>query len=202
VSALPLYVDVGALRVLVVGGGAVATRKVKQLAEAQSNIRVVAPVLSEELEQLVRSFAIPVERRAYESDDIGDAQLVFAATNDRAVNEQVARDANAQHRLVNVTDDAHGGVFSLMAMHRRGPLTIAVNAGGVPAAALRIRDAIAERFDARYGDALGDLVALRRQLLSAGKAEQWHACAAEVIDADFCERVEKGDIGQSAAPWR
>ena len=103
---------------------------------------------------------------------------------------------------MNVTDDAQGGVFSVMVSHRRGPLTIAVNAGGVPTAAQRIRDAIAERFDARYGDALDDLVKVRRRLLAAGKGEQWRECAAQVIDEDFCDSVESGTLAQRLGPWR
>lgn len=195
-------VEVDGVRVLVVGGGAVATRKVKQFAEARAQVHVVAPELCDELEQLVRQFAIPVERRRYRAGDIGDAQLVFAATNDHAVNTAIAHDADAQHRLANVTDDARGGKFSVMAAHRRGPLTIAVNAGGLPSAALRIRDALSARFDARYGDALDDLVTLRRRLLAAGKRDEWRECAAEVIDADFCESVEHGRIAQRMGPWR
>ena len=191
-NGTPLFVDCARLRVLMVGGGAVATRKAKQFATA----------ISDELSRLALEFAIPIEERPYESSDIGDAQLIFAATNDRAVNEQVARDADAANRLVNVTDDAQGGTFSVMAAHHRGSLTVAVNAGGAPTAALRIRDAIAERFDARYGDALADLVALRRQLLAAGKADQWHKCAAAIIDDEFCDTVEQGQLAQKLAPWR
>ncbi len=201
-SGIPLYTDVDGMRVLVVGGGAVATRKVKQFAAAHAQLRIVAPSLCEDLELLVQQYAIPVESRRYETEDIGDAQLVFAATNDRAVNQQVARDANANNRLVNVTDDAHGGVFSVMATHRRGPLVVAVHAGGVPTGALRIRDALGERFDARYGDALEELVSLRRKLLAAGKSAEWHKCVEHVINDDFCDTVEQGDLSQRLAPWR
>jgi precorrin-2 dehydrogenase/sirohydrochlorin ferrochelatase len=202
VSGLPLYVEVSRLRVVVVGGGAVATRKVKQFAAARAQLRVIAPTLSDELEQLVLEHAIPVERREYQPDDIGDAQLIFAATSDPAVNSAIARDADALNRLVNVTDDASGGMFSVMASHKRGPLTVAVNAGGVPSAALRIRDAIAERFDARYGNAIEELVVLRRQMLNAGNAERWRACADAVIGEDFCDAVEGGSLAQRLAPWR
>ena len=66
-------------------------------------------------------------------------------------------------------------------------MTIAVNSGGVPTAALRIREALAERFDARYGDALDELVKLRRRLLTEGKADRWHECAQQVINDEFCD---------------
>jgi precorrin-2 dehydrogenase / sirohydrochlorin ferrochelatase len=202
VSGLPLFVNASHLRVLVVGGGDVAARKVKQFAAARAQLRVVAIDVTAELDRLARVHAIPVERRAYASGDIGDAHLVFAATSDRATNEAIARDADALGRLANVTDDAQGGAFSVMAMHRRGPLTIAVNAGGVPTAAIRVRDAIAERFDARYGDALEEIVAVRRRLLAEGKVDEWRKCADALLGPDFLQAVELGQISQRLAPWR
>lgn len=200
-SGIPLLVSPDGLRVLVVGGGHVATRKVRQFAAAHALVRIVAPALCEDLERLVLEFAIEVERRPYESNDIGDAHLVFAATNDRAVNETIARDAGAIGRLVNVTDQSDGGQFSVMAAHRRGPLTVGVSAGGVPAAAQRIRDAIGERFDSRYADALESLVALRHAVLSGDGRDAWRERANALIGADFCEAVEQGRIAQRVAPW-
>jgi siroheme synthase-like protein len=201
VSGLPILVEGEGLRVLIVGGGSVATRKAKQFTQAGAIVHIVAPHISEELEELVRARALPVERRDYEPDDIADAQLVVAATNDRAVNAQVARDCAAQHRLLNAADFSTDGNFAMMAAHRRGPLTIAVSAGGVPAAATRIRDALAERFDARYGDALAELTALRKRMVAAGQSEEWRARSAQLIDESFCDGVESGALGQRIAQW-
>jgi hypothetical protein len=72
----------------------------------------------------------------------------------------------------------------------------------VPAAATRIRDAIGERFDARYGDALSDLAALRRRLINAGEARMWRERAGELIDEEFCDAVEHGSLAERIAAWR
>jgi siroheme synthase-like protein len=189
------------LRVVVVGGGSVATRKAKQFREAGAELRIVAPALSDELESYVVTQALLVERRRYRPEDIGDAQLVVAATNDRAVNAAIADDAHAAHRLVNVADMVDDGTFATMATHRRGPLTIGVSAGGVPTAAARIRDALAQRFDGRYGDALQELRTLRRTLLARGDAELWRTRAAELIDEEFCDIVEQGGLPERIASW-
>jgi siroheme synthase-like protein len=201
VSTLPILLEGSGLRVLVVGGGNVATRKTRQFAQAGAMLRIVAPVLDPALEQLALEFAIEVARRPYETGDIGDAQLIISATNDRAANALVARDAGAEHRLLNAADHSSDGNFAMMATHHRGPLTIGVSAGGVPAAALRIRDAIAERFDARYGDALADLGALRRRTIAGGDADGWRARSPTLIDADFCDAVERGELSQRIAEW-
>jgi len=201
VSTLPILVEGSGLRVLVVGGGNVAMRKVRQFAQAGATVRIVAPELDPALELLAREFAILVDRRPYETGDIGDAQLVIIATNDRMANSTVARDAHADNRLLNAADHSSDGNFAMMATHHRGPLTIGVSAGGVPAAAIRIRNAIAERFDARYADALSDLGALRKRMIASGDSELWRSRSPELINEDFCDAVEGGEISQRIAEW-
>ena len=196
-----MLVEASGLRVLVVGGGAVAARKARQFAQAGAVVRIVAPTLDEELEQLVVARGLAVERRPYERADIGDAQLIVAATDDRSVNAGIARDADAASRLLNAADHSGDGNCAMMAAHRRGPLTIGVSAGGVPAAAVRIRDAIAERFDARYGDAVNDLSALRKRLIVNGEGERWREMSPTLIDAEFCVAVERGQLAERIAEW-
>ncbi|CAN5470918.1 bifunctional precorrin-2 dehydrogenase/sirohydrochlorin ferrochelatase [soil metagenome] len=200
-SALPILLEGSGLRVLVVGGGNVGTRKARQFAQAGALVRIIAPVLDAALEALVLEYAMIVDRRPYASGDIGDAQFVISATNDRMANAAVARDAMAEHRLLNAADHSSDGNFAMMATHHRGPLTIGVSAGGVPAAALRIRDAIAQRFDARYADALFDLGALRKRTIASGDSDLWRARSPQLIDEDFCDAVERGELSQRIAEW-
>ncbi len=89
-----------------------------------------------------------------------------------------------------------------VATHRAGELVIAVFAGGVPAVARRIRDAIGERFDARYAGAVEALGALRRRLLATGEREAWRRALRTLVAEDFCDRVEQGTIPADAASWR
>jgi siroheme synthase-like protein len=201
VSGVPILVEGTGLRVLVVGGGRVAARRAELFAAAGATVRLVAPQLCEALDALTREHAVAVEPRRYERGDIGDAQLVIAATNDRAVNAAVAADARAANRLVNVVDAADDGTFAVMAAHRAGALTIGVSAGGVPTAASRIRDAIASRFDARYGDAVEQLAACRRELLAGGQGESWRERSTSLIDDSFCDAVERGTLAERLAVW-
>ncbi|MEO8624433.1 MAG: bifunctional precorrin-2 dehydrogenase/sirohydrochlorin ferrochelatase [bacterium] len=200
-SGLPILVEADGLRVLIVGGGAVATRKARQLVAAGAIVRIVAIELDAELDELVIGRGLEVDRRPYEKGDIADAQLVIAATDDRHVNAAVSRDADAECRLLNAADHSGDGNFAMMATHRRGPLTIGVSAGGVPAAAVQIRDAIAERFDARYGDALAELAALRKRLIATGDAHRWREDSPKLIDKEFCDAVEHGHISSRIAQW-
>jgi precorrin-2 dehydrogenase/sirohydrochlorin ferrochelatase len=118
------------------------------------------------------------------------------------VNARVAADARRAGVLVNVADDGSLGDFVTPASHDSGALLIAVTTGGVPGAAARIRDAVAERFDERYADALAQLGTLRSALLESGDRERWKKAAAALLDHDFCARVESGAFGEELSAWR
>jgi siroheme synthase-like protein len=190
-----MLLDGSRIRALIVGGGAVAHRKAVALLESGASVRIVAPDVTQVLHAL-HDTRLHITERPYEAADIGDATLVIAATDVRAVNARVAADARQAGRLVNVSDAPADGDWVTVAVHRAGPLVVAVSAGGVPSAAGRIRDAIAERFDARYGEALAALAAIRRQ------RGDWAAAESALIGPDFCARVEAGDVAARVAAWR
>lgn len=201
-SGIPILIDGAGLRVLIVGGGPVAARKLAAFLQAGARVRVVAPTATDELRALAESAQIEWLPRPYQPSDLGDAQLVIAATDERAVNAKVAVDARAVHRLVNVADGPDDGTFTMMAVHRSGALVVGVSAGGVPGAAARIRDAIARRFDRRYAWALERLARVRRAALERGENERWRAMARGVVDGEFCRTVEENTLDEKVASWR
>ena len=191
-----------AIEALIVGGGAVAARKARALLIAGARVRLVATEVGADVRALEASHpAFHVEERPYARNDIASAQFVIAATSDRATNRLVAEDGHAAHRLVNVADDPARGNCRTTATHRAGDLVIGVSAGGVPTAAVRIRDSIAEQFGELYGEAVATLASLRRRLLDAGASEEWHRAAEALIDEEFCARVESGAFASEAARW-
>ena len=191
-----------ALTALVVGGGSVASRKVRALIASGARVRVVAAAIAAELQELAeREPRLTIEQRRFEDDDLHGATLVVAATDERATNARIGRLAREQHRLVSVSDAPQEGSFSGMAVHRAGDVVIGVSAGGVPSAAARIRDAIAERFDQRYATAIAALRSARRRLLSTGRAAEWRHALPRLIDDRFCSRVESGALIAEADAW-
>ena len=201
-SGIPVLVEVDGLDILIVGGGPLAARRAETLLSAGARVRVVAVAVSAELEALRGQPSLSIEQREYVSDDIGDAALVLAATNDRAVNALVARDASRARRLINRGDVPDEGTCTMMAAHRAGSLVIGVSAGGVPGAATRIRDAIATRFDGRYARAIERLSALRQAMLARGDRAPWARAADVALGEDFCEAVEQGTLDERMAGWR
>lgn len=189
------------IKAVVVGGGAVGTRKALALADAGAQVTVVAPRVSDELSQAERQRRIAVIRREYAAEQLEGANLVVAATDSRDANAQIAVDANANGQLVNITDFPDEGNFHTMALHRSGDVTIAVSAGGVPGAAARIRDAIAERFDSRYEQAVSVLRGLRARSLASGD-DRWQDVSSKLLDTDFCNSVENGTFVDRLDSWR
>jgi siroheme synthase-like protein len=196
-----IVVHADRVRVLVVGAGRVAERKALAFAERGASVRVIAPKAEAALRDAAAAGKLDLTLRGYQPGDVADAELVIAATNDRLTNARVAADAKAAHRLCNVADVPDEGSFSSVAQRATGALLLAVGADGVPAAAARILAAVGDRLDARYGDAVGALRALRGRLLAHGGRESWERASAELIGDDFIARVEDGSIVRDAAGW-
>ena len=202
-SAYPLTLEGASISALVVGGGRVATRKALSLVGAGARVRVIAKTVTEPLEWAAAdNDRLTLTRAAYSSSQIGDATLVVAATDDAALNATIARDARAKGRLANVVDAPHEGNCTTPAVLRSGDLVMSVNAGGVPAAAKRIRDSLAARFDGRYASAVEHLASLRRALIDGGRRERWLEASVALVGDDFCEQVESGRFAERVAQWR
>lgn len=185
------------------GGGTVGTRKALALHEAGATVRVISPDVTNELSAAaLTSERLSIELRAYSGgDDLADVELVIAATGTDA-DLRVAADARALHLLASVASAPAHGSFTSMAVHTSGPLTIGVSAGSVPRAAVRIRDAIAGRFDARYALAIAACSGIRAVSLARGATDEWAALNESLLGQDFCERVENGTLIEALGQCR
>lgn len=151
---------------LVVGGGAVAARKVARLLREGFDVVVVAP----EVDESIRSGQAIVMHRPFEEGDIAGRQwaLIFACTDARDINQRVGDLARAAGIPVVVSDVAAESTFVTPAVYRDGALAIAVSTGGgAPAFARDIRDRIAALFE---GQDLGAAAERERRARDARKA--------------------------------
>lgn len=138
------HLDVAGRDCLVVGGGSVGLEKAEGLLAAGARVTVVAPEIGPELEGL----AVSRVRRRYRGSDLVGRFLVIAATADPGVNRRVSADAEARGLLCNVADVPELCSFILPAIHRAGPITIAVSTSGAsPALAKRLRTKFAAQVD-------------------------------------------------------
>jgi hydroxymethylbilane synthase len=164
---LPISLTLTGRRVVVVGGGVVAERKVLAAREAGAGITVISPELSPGLRRLAEAGDLAWEERVFAAGDCAGATLAFAATGDAGVNAAVVADARTHGALVNDAGDAAHGDFVTPAVHRAGKLTVTVDSAGLsPTFTARIRDELAVQFDARYARAAATLGALRARVLA------------------------------------
>ncbi|MEO3806468.1 uroporphyrinogen-III C-methyltransferase [Nonomuraea sp. B1E8] len=129
-------------RVLVVGGGRVAQRRVPALLEAGAEVTVVSPGVTPALDDLIAAGRITWHARPYEVGDCDGAWLVQACTDDRAVNTAVAAEAEAKRVWCVRADDKDASAAWTPATGRVGEISVAVTAGGDPRRAAGIRDAV------------------------------------------------------------
>jgi precorrin-2 dehydrogenase/sirohydrochlorin ferrochelatase len=141
----PVNLNIKGRLCVVIGGGRVAERKVKNLLRCGGRVRVVSPDLTDLLSKWVSQGKMDYTRSEYRAGHLKGAFLVYAATSDRKVNAEIARDAAKRRLLVNVADSAKESTFILPAVVRKREISIAVSTNGLsPAKSVRIRDRIKE----------------------------------------------------------
>jgi uroporphyrin-III C-methyltransferase/precorrin-2 dehydrogenase/sirohydrochlorin ferrochelatase len=129
-------------RVVVVGGGQVAHRRVAGLLEARALVTVVSPEVTPALEALVAPGSLTWVRRRYESGDLDGAWYAVAATDDPAVNAAVAEEAERARIFCARADDRSASSVWTPAVGRQGDLVVGVHGGGDPLRAVGVRDAV------------------------------------------------------------
>ncbi|EJN36457.1 uroporphyrin-III C-methyltransferase [Pseudomonas sp. GM84] len=153
---LPLFHKLQGGRVLVVGGGEIALRKARLLADAGAALRVVAPDVDGQLAALAREGGGEVLVRGYRADDLVGCRLVIAATDDSGLNAQVSADAQALSLPVNVVDAPALCTVIFPAIVDRSPLVVAVSSGGdAPVLARLIRAKLEAWIPSTYGELAG-----------------------------------------------
>jgi len=127
---LPIFLNVRGQSCLVVGGGDVAARKVELLLRAQASITVVAPELCAALTALKTAGKLVHLAATFQGDQVGGQRVVIAATDDEAVNRNVAEIAQRKNIPVNVVDRPELCTFIMPAIIDRSPVIVAVSSGG------------------------------------------------------------------------
>jgi precorrin-2 dehydrogenase/sirohydrochlorin ferrochelatase len=147
----PIMLRLDGRTCVVVGGGAVAARKVRGLLMAGARVVVISPEMCPELQALADEGSIETHLETYRRGGLSPFTplLVFAATDDPQVNRVAAEDARAVGALVNTTDDSANGDFHNVAVARRGSITITVSTGGSA-------PALAKQLAAKLADSLTD----------------------------------------------
>jgi precorrin-2 dehydrogenase/sirohydrochlorin ferrochelatase len=186
--------DITARRCVVVGGGAVAERKVLRLIGCGAAVEVVAPDLTPALARLKQEGRIVHHAAVYAKPLIRGAFFVIGATDSEAVNDRISRDARALGIPVNIVDDPGRCDFILPSLVERGELLIAVSTGGgSPALAKRMREELERAYGPEYGVLVGILRRLREKVIEQGRpSEENRALFEAVVVSDVLDLIRAG----------
>jgi len=166
----PIFLDLNGRRVVIIGGGNVATRKAETILGTGARLIVVAPRLDEMLRKVCSgtkagsagSPQAELIESKYSKDYLGRATLVIAATNDEALNKQIYKDCQELEILCNVVDSPGLCDFYVPAVVQRGDLQIAIGTDGKsPAYAGHLRKKLENIFTEKHGEFLTQLDAIR-----------------------------------------
>jgi precorrin-2 dehydrogenase len=196
-SYFPIFLDMTRRRCLVIGGGAVAERKIAALLEAGAEVTVLSPDVTENFADWSKRNAIRLVARRYQAGDLNGFELAFVATDDPQVSASVYREGRSRSVWVNSADDPARCDFILPSVLRRGDLTVAVSTGGTsPALARTVREELELYFTGEY-ESLAKLAAEVREELSSRSItvpfETWR----KALSGEVRQLLMRGDLARA-----
>ena len=191
----PVFFDLNGQKVLIVGGGEVALRKISLLERTGALITLVAPEIAPELMARAAAGKLKLAIREFAPDDLDGARLVIVATSRRAVNRWIANLSESRNIPVNVVDDAQASRFIVPAIIDRDPVLVAISTGGAsPVLARRLRERLEALIPARIGQLASWLRALRgtarQKLRNTGERRRFFEA---LVDGPAARRFIEGD---------
>jgi uroporphyrin-III C-methyltransferase/precorrin-2 dehydrogenase/sirohydrochlorin ferrochelatase len=195
VNYFPVFFDLTGQKVLIVGGGDVALRKISLLQRTGASITVVAPQIAPELMAGAAAGKLELAIREFVPEDLDGARLVIVATSRRAVNRWIAKLSESRNIPVNVVDDREASRFIVPAIIDRDPVLVAISTGGTsPVLARRLRERLEALIPARIGQLASWLEALRRSTREKLRdTDERRRFFEAVVDGPAARRFIEGD---------
>jgi len=185
-TGLPVNLIVRDRRVVVVGGGRIAARKIEPLLDLGARVVVVAPAVGPEVRGWVDAGRCELVEREFRAGDLDGAWFALTATDDPAVNAAVYAAGEAGRVWVNSADDPANCSFTMMSVIRRADLVVAVGTGGrSPALAAYLRRFLTKELGPEYETLLELLSEAREGLRASGRSSE---------DADWQRAFDSGIV--------
>ncbi len=162
----PAFLDLQGRRVIVIGGGGNAERKLGRLLRSGAHIVVIAEHLSPAIETCIRENHLDHHARNWHASDFQGASLVVAASDDRRIDSDVAVAAEAAGCWVNVSNQPQLSNFLIPSLIDRSPLLVAVSSTGTSPVLARLLTARIEAFLPHTYSELGKLAARYRDRIA------------------------------------
>jgi siroheme synthase-like protein len=195
----PVNLDLTGRRVLVVGAGPVAARKVAGLLDAGADVTVVAPTA---VDEIADDSGVRWHERPYRRGEVASYRLAVTATGDPDVDDQVHRDAEAAGVWLNSADDPERCTFTLPAVSRHGDLQVTVSTNGnSPAVSRWLRQSLFDDIGPEHAAVLDLASEVRTELREATSTSESPAWGIALNDA-LVDTVRRGDLDAARAALR
>lgn len=163
----PVGLNIEGKKCLVVGGGAVGTRKVERLLQYEADVTVISKQFSAPLISLQKKSKLKLLKKTYADSDLDEVFLVIVATDNQSLNRLISNDAKNKNVLCNIADIPNNSDFILPSIVNRGDLTLTIStAGNSPAFAKKLRKDLADQFGEEYAVFLKLMGTIRKKLLA------------------------------------
>lgn len=162
----PMFVDLKGKKIIIIGGGKVAYRKVAKLLPFEAEITVVSPDICSEIQELFNNNSnLILKNRNFETEDIKNAFLVISATNNNSTNQQVAQICKNQNIPINSVDDIENCTFLFPALVKKESLVIGCSTSGkAPDIAAFVKNTIEQNLPQNIDQIVEVLGILREEL--------------------------------------
>jgi len=191
----PVFLNLEGKPCLVAGGGLVALRKIESLLECGAAVSVVSPVVEDKVSGLAEQGLIRWRQGMVEVDDIDHVFMVFIATNDTEVNQQVVDWCRERRVLVNAVDDPPNCDFYVPAVVKRNSLQMAISTEGKsPLYARKLREQMEQVIGPEYGDFVDLLGELREKIkASVPDINKRKSIFEKLVNSDILDLLKAGD---------
>lgn len=191
----PVNLNINGRNCLVVGGGGVASRKVKSLLDCGAKVTVVSPAFAEALQNMTDHLGVQLVERPYESSDLNGMFLVIGATDDMALNRRIHADAENRQMLCNIADVPEVCNFILPSVIRQGDFILTISTSGKsPAFAKHLRRQLQDAYGPEYDRFLKLMGAIRKRLLAEAHAPEAHKhLFKRLIEKNLLDLIRQND---------
>lgn len=164
-SYFPAFLNLENRKILLVGGGLVASSKLRHLLDFTTNISVIAPLLSDETELLIKKNSLSLEKRGYEKGDVAGFDIVVVAVDNIALQAEIFKESRGYNCLCNCVDATEYCDFIFGSTIKKDDLTIAISTSGAsPALAKQLKKYLEKLIPHDIGTFLKEMKSLRESL--------------------------------------
>lgn len=195
----PIALNIEQKKIVIVGGGVIATQKLRTLQGYGANVTLISPTITDEAKELLEALNGTWQARDFQCDDVHDAFIVFVATNHKAVNEAVSEAVSDQQLILRADDVSKGNMLN-QAVVRRGALSIAVCTDGAsPSLTRKLKQRFEQQFPKSYDAYVSFLAQARQHVLANVPRDKSRALLGRLVDEELEQYVTQGELQRAWA---